>query len=83
MEFKIIKVSGDKHNISADLEIYKDDGILLFKGARGFVSTSTDKTEILNYLKDSIKNIAQQAITEQNAILKTEVEKLIDKEIVI
>ena len=83
MKLKIIKVSGDKHNISAELEIYKDDGTLLFRGSRGFVSTSTDKTEVLNYLKDSIKNIAQQAITEGNAILKTEAERLIDKEIII
>ena len=81
MKVKITKVSGDKHNISADIELYKNDGTLFWSGTRGFVSLATTSQDVLTELKQSFKNIAQQLQNENASKLKEVVEANLNKEI--
>lgn len=79
---RILKVLATNNSqITAEVKITEDDGTLIFEGTRGFVSLAKSDKDALDYLKQAMKNIANQIKAEKASKLKSEAQKNIDKDI--
>jgi len=82
MKGKIIKIRvEDNAQIIAVIQLTQNNGKIVYEGERAFVSLDNTAGGIRTYLKQTMRNIANEMIDKKASKLKEEAEKLIGQEI--
>ena len=75
---KIEAISNSQFNI--EITVNDDSGKFLYSGQVGFNAVFSDAEKAVSYIRDGIKNRANQYLAEIRSVAKDEVEKLIGQE---